>query len=190
MHGNDKRAPANSYSLPKLSFRGAKPHTPGWPLLALRANSPSGNLLRHCTKSYGVSGDCRVGLRPPRNDSGNGDLVLLLVVRLRTPREGCPYCKTRRGDSTESAFPAFGSEWGNKRVGATLAVVPGPRHACRGGLPQGQPLREESVRTGHPGRGVPTQILWTIQNPPSCQAEWGILDYSAISACSGWAICS
>ena len=32
-----------------------------------------------------------------------------------------------------------------KPVGATLAVVPGPRHACRGGLPQGQPLREESV---------------------------------------------
>ena len=30
------------------------------------------------------------------------------------------------------------------RVGATLAVVPGPRHACRGGLPQGQPLRGDS----------------------------------------------
>ena len=29
-------------------------------------------------------------------------------------------------------------------VGATLAVVPGPRHACRGGLPQGQPLRGDS----------------------------------------------
>ena len=91
MHGNDKRTPANSYGLPKLSFRGAKPR---------------GNLLRHCTKTYGVSGDCQkvncpegareatlgcVGLRLPRNDNGNGDLVLLPVVRLRTPREGCPY---------------------------------------------------------------------------------------------------
>ena len=44
--------------------------------------------------------------------------------------------------------PLLGAEqrdWGAVvRVGATLAVVPDPRHACRGGLQQGQPLRGDS----------------------------------------------
>ncbi len=61
--------PGESARSPHLSFRGAKPRTPGWPLLALRANSPSGNLLEHCTNPHNLPGDCH-GLRP-RNDMEN-----------------------------------------------------------------------------------------------------------------------
>ena len=71
--------PGETARSPHLSFREAKPCTPGWPLLALRANSPSGNLLEHCTNTHGVAGDCttgipfghHVGLWPSRNDMEN-----------------------------------------------------------------------------------------------------------------------
>ena len=71
--------PGETARSPHLSFREAKPRTPGWPLLALRANSPSGNLLEHRTNTHGVAGDCttgipfghHVGLWPPRNDMEN-----------------------------------------------------------------------------------------------------------------------
>ena len=57
----------NAYHLKRCHSEAAG-RTPGWLLLPLRGNSPSGNLLVLHSDSHIVPGDCRVGLRPPRND--------------------------------------------------------------------------------------------------------------------------
>ena len=49
-----------------------------------------GNLLERRTNPTASPGDCHVGLCPPRNDSGNFDLVLLSMVRSGHPGRGVP----------------------------------------------------------------------------------------------------
>ena len=62
---------------------------------SLRGAKRRGNLLERGTNPNVLPGDCHVGLCPPRNDSGNFNLVLLLGPDrfdpvVGTPIPGCP----------------------------------------------------------------------------------------------------
>ena len=119
--------------------------------MAIRSPKPYG-FERTATKMATFwSTDCHVGLRPPRNDttfwtrSGAAAPEVLSSCPSGHPPIPSPGGHPRVASLAPSGqFTSGWPEGPGVRVGATLAVVPDPRHACRGGLPQGQPLRGDS----------------------------------------------
>ena len=138
---------------PKIttSLRGAKRRTPGWPLLALWANSPSGNLLERTTAWNPVPGDCTTGIPfghhglRPRND--------MLVGTW------CGFAGLRRGfrcdlRSGTQAVPYGG--WTEDPVGTPLPGCPDRVDPSRRGDPCGRPGPHHEGWVGRPQADRPT----------------------------------
>ena len=99
------------------------------------------------------------------------------MVRKRTPREGCPYDFLPVGNAVPGVpsgavrqrrarkpyrTAAFGVPYdGSTRVGATLAVVPGPDMHVGVGCRKGSPYAKNRCGPDTPG-GVSLQILCRI----------------------------